>query len=136
MVSSIRVCVQTVSDYSTRQRENLYTLIIYSRCGEGKVRHSGDSSTGNLNKHVKACFPDADLKPQQTMMQTTFANGSTYTREKARSLLAIWVTRCRRPFSIVEDEEFVTFARMLNGRVELPSRASITRDIKSLHVLT
>jgi hypothetical protein len=63
-------------------------------------------------------------------------NGSTYTRERTRTILAIWITRRRRPFKLVEDPEFITYSKMLNARVMIPSRASLTRDIKSLHRLT
>lgn len=105
------------------------------RCQFPVKRHAGINSTGNLNRHLQLCQPEVDIRPQQQMMQT-FMNGSTYTRERTRTILAIWITRRRRPFKLVEDPEFITYSKMLNARVMIPSRASLTRDIKSLHRLT
>lgn len=106
------------------------------RCKFPVKRHAGINSTGNLKRHVTACQPELDLRPQQQMMQSRFVNGSTYTREKARTILAIWIARRRRPFKMIEDPEFIEYSKMLHSQVQIPSRCSLANDIKTLHRLT
>lgn len=46
-----------------------------------------------------------------------------------RYYLALWCARHHRPFLIVEDGELCAILRMLYGRVEIPSRVTVSRDI-------
>lgn len=69
-------------------------------------------------------------------MMKGFTSGSTYKREKVRSLISIWVSRRRRPFSIVGDPEFVALCKMLNGRAEIPCGVTVSTDVKMLYQLT
>ena len=65
-----------------------------------------------------------------TQVMTTFAAGSTYSEARLRYMLVLWITRRHRPFSVVEDPEFRAMLRMLYGRVEIPSRITLGRDIQ------
>ncbi|PIL32390.1 hypothetical protein GSI_05636 [Ganoderma sinense ZZ0214-1] len=75
-------------------------------------------STGNLNKHVKLCIPE---KTTETQLITEYAQGVNYSYARLRFLLAMWVARRHRPFTIVEDPEFREILRMLFARVDIPS---------------
>lgn len=46
--------------------------------------------------------------------------------------LALWVSRRHRPFAIVEDDELVDIFKDLNNRVEVPSRSTVSRDVKEI----
>lgn len=59
-----------------------------------------------------------------------FASGTTYSPARLRYYLALWCARRHRPFVIVDDEEFRALLHMLYGRVEIPSRVTVGRDIK------
>jgi hypothetical protein len=65
-----------------------------------------------------------------------FSSGSTYTREKLRTLLVCWITGCHRPMSIVGDSEFLAIIKMLNPHADVPSRNTVTTDIKTMYSLT
>lgn len=69
-------------------------------------------------------------------MITAFAQGSRYTPARLRYKLALWVTRCHRPFSIVEDPELVDIFQDFNSRVLIPSRHTLTRDIQDIYQVT
>jgi hypothetical protein len=63
---------------------------------------------------------------------TAFAHGSTYTPQKFHMKLAIWVARHHRPFAIVEDDELIDIFMDLNNKVEVPSRFTVSRDVKEI----
>lgn len=107
-----------------------------NRCGEDLTRNSGVSSTGNLNNHVKACSLKDDLRSQQDLMDSTFARGSTYTWEKARTLIMLWIACRRRPYSIVEDPELLELIKMLHTRAEIPCCMTVSNDIRTLYQLS
>ncbi|KAI1787695.1 hypothetical protein LXA43DRAFT_1064176 [Ganoderma leucocontextum] len=88
-----------------------------------------DESTGNLNRHVQACTPK---KAPKTQMITGYAQGATYSYACVHFLLAMWIARRHRPFTIVEDPEFKELLRMLYVRVEIPSRVTVSRDLKDI----
>lgn len=46
--------------------------------------------------------------------------------------LALWVARRHRPFTIVEDAELVEIFKDLNNKVEVPSRFTVSRDVKEM----
>ena len=65
-----------------------------------------------------------------------FVAGCTYTRERFRFQLALWVTHKCHPYAIVEDEELVAAFRTLHGLVDVPSQFSMNRDIKMMYHMT
>ena len=50
--------------------------------------------------------------------------------------LALWVARCHRPFAIVKDEELVDIFTDLNNKVEVPSRFTVSRDVKEIFAIS
>jgi hypothetical protein len=64
-----------------------------------------------------------------------FASGSTYKHERLRTLIVRWVTGCRRPISVVVDPDFLDIVKMLNPHALIPSRNTVTRDIKIMYSL-
>jgi hypothetical protein len=93
-----------------------------------RVRH--DDSTSNLVRHVKAC--DGGMIRAGSSSIAAFAQGSTYTPQKFRMKLAIWVARHHRPFAIVEDDGLIDIFMDLNNRVEVPLRFTVSRDVKEI----
>ncbi|OJT02154.1 Zinc finger BED domain-containing protein RICESLEEPER 2 [Trametes pubescens] len=85
-----------------------------------------EDSTGNLVRHASRCDPKPT--PENEAI-TAFANGTTYSPARMRYYLALWCARHHRPFLIVEDGELCAILRMLYGRVEIPSRVTVSRDI-------
>jgi hypothetical protein len=97
----------------------------------GRARH--DDSTSNLMCHVHLC----ECKPPAgSGTITSFAHGSTYTPQKHRMKLALWVARRHRPFSIVEDPELVEIFTDLNNKVITPSRHTVSRDVKEIFLIS
>ena len=92
-------------------------------------RALNDESTGNLNRHIKICAPEAT---PETQMITDYAQGANYSYARVRFLLAMWIARRHRPFTIVEDPEFRELLRMLYVRVEIPSRVTVARDLRDI----
>jgi len=91
------------------------------------TRNAGDSSTSNLNKHVREC---AGVVATGNKAISDFAAGCTYRREAFRALLVKWVAGCRRPFQIVEDKPLRQAFKMLYSRVEIPSALTVARDVR------
>lgn len=87
-------------------------------------------STGNLRRHAQCCDPD---ETPATEMITTYAHGVTYTPARLHLLLALWCSRRHRPYAIVEDPEIQEILRMLYSKVHIPSRYTVSRDVKVLH---
>ena len=92
-----------------------------------RIRH--DNSTSNLVRHARSC---TGVSTRGSSSIAAFAQGSTYTPHKFRMKLAIWVARRHRPFTIVEDEELVDIFTDLNNKVEVPSRFTVSRDVKEI----
>ncbi|PIL27248.1 hypothetical protein GSI_10392 [Ganoderma sinense ZZ0214-1] len=88
-----------------------------------------DESTSNLNRHINVCVPPTALNATQI---TGYAQGVNYSYARVRYLLAMWIARRHRPFTIVEDLEFCELLHMLYARVEIPSRVTISRDLKDI----
>ena len=91
------------------------------------TRNVADSSTSNLNKHIRDCLGAAAHGNQAI---TDFAAGCTYRREAFRALLVKWIAGCRRPFQIVEDEPLRQAFKMLYSRVEIPRAITVARDVR------
>lgn len=112
-------------------RYHLTAFIYAHRCSSPSVtvtRSRTDKSTGNLHRHITACAPVA---PDNQSI-TKFAHGSTYSKERMRYLLAVWIARRHRPFAIVEDDELKAIFRMLDGSVDIPSRITVSRDVREI----
>ena len=62
----------------------------------------------------------------------SYVHGSSYTPERLRIKVAIWVSRCNRPFAIIEDQELLDIFCDLHSKVETPSRQTVSRDIKQM----
>ncbi|OJT01618.1 hypothetical protein TRAPUB_7922 [Trametes pubescens] len=73
-------------------------------------RSDYEDSTGNLGRH-----------------------GTQYSYARVRFYLAMWCARRHRPFTIVEDPELLMLLKMLYGRVELPKRLTVSRDVQFIH---
>jgi hypothetical protein len=97
-----------------------------------RIRH--DDSTSNLVRHVKSC--DGGMTASGSGSITAFAQGSTYTPQKFRMKIALWVSRRHRPFAIVEDDELVDIFTDLNNKVEVPSRFTVSRDVKEIFAMS
>lgn len=93
------------------------------------TRERYEDSTANLTRHVKGCDPSDDSATQKIV---AYANGSTYSPAKLRFLLAMWCARRHRPFLIIEDPELGENFHMLYGRIKLPSRVTISRDVREI----
>ncbi|KAL1949782.1 hypothetical protein VTO73DRAFT_8663 [Trametes versicolor] len=89
-----------------------------------------EDSTGNLSRHVQGCEPD---KTAQTEMISAYGQGSQYSYPRVRFCIAMWCARRHRPFSIIEDPELLHLLKMLYGRVELPKRLTVSRDVQFIH---
>jgi hypothetical protein len=50
--------------------------------------------------------------------------------------IALWVARRHRPFAIVEDDELIEIFMDLNNKVEVPSRFTVSRDVKEIFELS
>lgn len=94
------------------------------------LRKREDTSTGNLDRHVKGCAPPVN---SQTDAIKKFMHGSTYSKSKFRYLLDLWIVRRHRPYAIVEDPELIELFRMLFAQVEIPSARTISRDVQELY---
>ncbi|KAL1940908.1 hypothetical protein VTO73DRAFT_7544 [Trametes versicolor] len=94
-------------------------------------RSDYEDSTGNLIRHVSSCDP-ADV-PEGELI-SAYAHGVTYTPARLRFLLAMWCARRHRPFRLIEDPELCEILHMLYDKVDIPSRWTISRDIRLLHV--
>lgn len=82
---------------------------------------------GNLNRHVGACSPP---KTQESEAISAYGSGSQYSYARLRFLTAMWCARRHRPYIAVEDPEFKAILKMLYGRVDIPTRMTVSRDVQ------
>ncbi|KAH9009543.1 hypothetical protein EDB84DRAFT_1571153 [Lactarius hengduanensis] len=80
-------------------------------CGKFVTRHSGSKTTSNLVKHAKICNVGDDVRSQQ--------------------LMSVAVGRC--PSSATP--EFLAIVKLLNPQAVVPSRNTVTQDIKIMYSL-
>lgn len=97
------------------------------------IRNRRDTSTGNLARHVSACA--STVVPEHKSI-ASFAHGSTYTKPSFRYLVAKWIFRNHRPFSIIQDQELMQMLRMLYAKVEVPSPNTVSRDVREVFALS
>jgi hypothetical protein len=110
--------MQTVTDWQSCRSPSIKV---------SRVRH--DDSTSNLVRHAKGC-DGGSTAGSGTIRE--FAHGSTYTPHKFRMKIVIWVAHCHRPFAIVKDDKLIDIFMDLNNKVEVPSRSTVSRDVKEI----
>ena len=88
-----------------------------------------EDSTGNLGRHRNTCEPPDSAEVQ---LIETFASGVTYSDERLRYFVALWCARRHRPYNIIDDPELQHIMVMLYQKVKIPSRHTVSRDIKSI----
>jgi hypothetical protein len=124
--SDVRIRVQKVGD--TFSVPNIAKKW-YRRSPTIKVtRVCHDDSTSNLQRHVSGC----DGAAAGSASLKDFAHGSTYTPHFFHMKLALWVSHRHRPFFIVQDEELVDIFKDFNDKVDVPSRFTVSRDVKEI----
>ncbi len=87
-----------------------------------------EDSTSNLKRHVKLCVVNT---PEAQAMEN-FTRGVTYSWPRMRYLIAMWCACRHHPFSLVEDREFQEIFQMLYPKVRLPSRFTVSRDVRTV----
>lgn len=90
-----------------------------------------DESTSNLNRHFKSC---EGKKAPEGQTIDDYAHGIKYSATRVRYLLTLWCARRHRPFTIMEDPEFRELLRMLYPKVKVPSRKTVSRDVRKIVV--
>ena len=103
--------------------------LLYSHPNEFVTCARHDGSTSNLKWHVERCAPVDSPEARQV---ASYFHRSSYTPEKLRMKVAIWVALCNRPFAIIEDPELLDIFCDLNSKVETPSQPTVSRDIKQM----
>ena len=102
------------------------------RTGNKLHRAADEASTTNLGRHVRDCEP-VTASPASIQMMAKFVGG--YTREALRWSIIKWVAGHNRPYSIVEDEAFISLIHMLNPRANIPTANTVSLDLKLVHTL-
>ncbi|KAI0363104.1 hypothetical protein BV20DRAFT_958990, partial [Pilatotrama ljubarskyi] len=108
----------------------MHRFICKAHPSEHVDRSDYEDSTGNLQRHVRACVPD-DV-PEVERMEA-YANGSLYSAARVRYYIAVWCARRHRPYYIVEDMEFRHLLFLLYGKVVIPKRMTVSRDVRMIH---
>ena len=105
------------------------------------------NGTTSINKHFNGCKLNPDNIPkqvddkQQKLSFTKAPNGEghvyTWKHDDTRIQLALLglFTIGELPFKFIENEAFIEFVNALNGRVKLPSRHKISRDVVSFYLM-
>lgn len=91
------------------------------------LRADYEDSTGNLHRHIGVCVPQ---KTAESEAITAYGAGSQYLYARMRFLSALWCARRHRPYLTVEDPELRDILKMLYGRVEIPTRMTVSRDVQ------
>lgn len=95
-----------------------------------RSRH--DDGTSNFKRHVERCASVDDAEHAGQLSMRMFASGSTYSEPQLRLLIVEWCACNSRPMLIVDDEPFQKMLRMLHAHVAIPSRHTVSRDIKAV----
>ncbi|CAI9278304.1 unnamed protein product [Lactuca saligna] len=105
------------------------------------------NGTTSINKHFNGCKLNPDNIPkhvddkQQKLSFTKAPNGEghvyTWKHDDTRIQLALigLFTIGELPFKFIANEAFIEFVNALNGRVKLPSRHKISRDVVSFYLM-
>ena len=109
------------------------------------------NGTASINKHFRGCKVNPDNKPngddddddekQQKLSFTKAPNGEGHVyrwkHDDTRIQLALLglFTIGELPFKFIENDAFIEFVNALNGRVKLPSRHKISRDVVSFYLM-
>ena len=93
------------------------------------ARKCEEDSTMNLLCHVKSCEGQV---VDASKSIANYAHGSMYSKAKLHYLVSLWVFKCHRPFTIINDEPLQRILQMLYARVETLSATTISRDVKEI----
>lgn len=93
-----------------------------------------DMTTSNLHSHVVMCNAVA---AHDDVFVAIAANlpGSTYSPERLRALIDIWLASSSRPFALVNDAGFQDILHMFDRHVSIPSDHTISRDIREMYFI-
>ncbi|OJT07894.1 hypothetical protein TRAPUB_1210 [Trametes pubescens] len=105
----------------------MYRFICRKYPSKSVLRADYEDSTGNMHRHIAACTPQ---KTAESEAITAYGAGSQYSYGRMRYLSAMWCARRHRPYLVVEDPEFRQMLKMLYGRVEIPTRMTVSRDVQ------
>lgn len=125
-IPALRTC-------STPHHTSLANSATYSHPSITISRARHDESTSNLACHVWNCAPTDST---QTHALAVYTSGSKYTKVSHQMKIALWVTNCHRPFSIVEDTELLEIFANLNLNCETPSHHTVPHDVKEIFSLS
>lgn len=125
------VCVQEVRRQHGLDHVDVLTMYSCRNPSKHVDRADYEESTGNLVRHRNLCDPDST--PEVELI-SAYAHGAAYSPSRVRYLLVMWCARRHRPFTIVEDPEFQELMRMLYAKVQLPSRVTVSRDVRLVQV--
>src|SRR5271154_728823 len=90
-----------------------------------RIRHN--ESTSNLIRHADTCDPKGSASSRA---MSNFIHGTTYNPGRFRLGLTIWIACRHRPFTIVNDPEFIELLTSLNDKVAIPSARTVSRDVQ------
>ena len=131
----------TTEPQSKRARSNIWSYFkkavsengeSIARCKSSSVLYINQKGASNLSKHYKK------FHERSSYSQTTLTNDGRFVQtlplntdaaEKITQQLVAAVVDAVLPFSIVENEEFIQFAKLLQPRYVSPSRQTIQRRV-------
>ena len=123
--------------------------VICSLCGK-KIHYANSPTnfrTHLIDKHgsnVKSVFDKSNNQSNSNQPKITLFGKSTNTKKyksdhpkqvKFRKYLQRWIIKQKRPLRICEDEGFRNIMELADNQLSVPSRRTITNDIKSLFKL-
>jgi hypothetical protein len=108
---------------------SIQTYSLLRNPSEQVTRVRYDQSTSNLVQHMNICEPK-QVPVSHTM--ATFAYGSTYNPDRFHLNLVLWVAQHHCPFILVNDPEFIQLLQSLNNKISIPSRSTLSCDIKEV----
>ncbi|KAJ9556771.1 hypothetical protein OSB04_011385 [Centaurea solstitialis] len=118
---------------------------MYAKCKYCSTNLRADSNrngTSCLRKHFPRCKENSENKKKQNILQfkkESYGEGSvgTWKHDDVRikkATLNLFVVG-ELPFKFVENEAFVEYTNALNGRVTLPSRHTVSRDVGNVRIM-
>ena len=130
--SQILFCLQDVRSSASPVQTHTYSLC--SNPSSIVRRACWDTTTSNLNNHILGCNRAVQKRVEGASQGSQIA-GSTYTPERLRALIDIWLASSLRPFAIVDDAGFQEILRMFDPHILIPSQPTISRDVREMYVI-
>lgn len=109
---------------------------MYPRTGKEYVRSSNESSTSNLDRHIRSCNKNHPQPGEPGAQPKITDKFSKYTEGGLRQRFAEWVTARQRPDIIVEDPELQDIVAYLNPDAHAPSASTLRRDVNDTFEIT